>query len=576
MMYGLRFLAFAGMIALFFALLASRQAVAADPVNLALGKAYSVVEAWPDPLHSSQEAAYPDTNMSELTDGVRGAARYADPAWRVFTRQGGRSIYVDLGETATIHEIMVNALQSHPHGVYVPRFVEFSLSVDGTNWVPVGRVEPAIGPWHREIKTEAIRITGLNHAARHVRIRFPVDVMVMMDEIEVLGTYGFEEGAVDVATLPVPTGTDWRDSAILGPEILPKRGFLERGAEAAGGARHIALATYAYPANPANGEWTASDYLPYIAYVDTSGKPLDWMFDTILLSPQGATPSSRTLAGSTPETAATAADWLWYVEETFRPNMQLEALEQAAAQAKQALGDPDYKVKVILTLLNPSPAQDRFGALQPGGPELSFNWQSIGAEQALENRLTAVRWLLDEFLARWEALAPKHLELIGFWWHMEKVGFADGPYEDVFLNRVGEMVRQRGYRFFWIPYYGAPGVYDWHNYGFDVAILQPNHMFTETDERRLEITARIAETLGMGVEMEKHWTFSLETVSKWVAYLDGGAKYGYNDAVIAYYQNFKDFGRSATASDATSRRLFYDYVYDFMHGRFEPAPGLRR
>lgn len=57
-------------------------------------------------------------------------------------------------------------------------------------------MEPAVGPWHREIQTVAIRITGLNHAARHVRIRFPVDVMVMMDEIEVLGTYGMAEGTV--------------------------------------------------------------------------------------------------------------------------------------------------------------------------------------------------------------------------------------------------------------------------------------------------------------------------------------------------------------------------------------------
>lgn len=553
-----------------------RGAVTNGPSNLALGRPYRVEVAWPDPLYTEQEDAYPDTHMAELTDGVKAAPLYSDAPWRVFVRQGGRSIYVDLGAAATIYEMGANFLQSHPHGVYVPRYVDFALSVDGTTWIPVGRVESAVGPWNRRIQTETMRLTGLSHVARYVRIRFPVDVMVMMDELEVVGTFSREPGAIDVSELPAPTTVDWRDAAVLGPEMLPPRGFLPAGADAAGGARHIALAIYAYPPNPEDGEWTAADYLPYVAYVDEKGEAVDWMFDTVLLTPQGSTPTGRKLAGNTPDTAATAEEWRWYVEETFRPGRQVEALNEAAAAVKKALGDPNYKVKVILTLPNPSPAQADFGSLEPEGTPLNLDWQRVGIERSVENRLTAVRWLLDSLLERWNDLAPEHLELIGFWWHMESVGFADAPQEDVFLNRVGDMVRARGYRFFWIPYYGAPGSYDWHNYGFDAAILQPNYMFADVDETRLRLTAQIARTLGMGVEMEKHWNFSIDTVYRWVDYLDGGAKYGYDAAVIGYYQNYKDFGRAGTVSDQTARTLFYDYVYDFINGRFAPPATLRR
>ena len=529
-------------------------------VNLALGKPYTVVATWPDPLFAKQQLAYPDTDGRELTDGKKASSSYADSGWQVFTRQGARRIDVDLGEECTVTSVMGRFLQSRSVGVYVPRWVRFSLSEDGREWVPVGQVATQVGPWNVSIKPEEFRIDGLRHVARYVRLEFPVDVLVMMDEVEVEGVVGVEAGAQRLNEYEAPP--------VLTAGSHDRPGYLAAGTAAAAGARHIVLLPFGYPPEPERGEWTAQDYLPYVAYVSEDGKPLDWMFDTILLCPQSATPSGHVLSSNSPGKAADRADWEWYLNEAFRPGYQLDALEEAAGQAKEALNAPGYRVKVILTLVNAPPIQRQFGDVNGDGQPESFDYRQVGREQALAHRLAAEKWLFNEFWRRWQERGYQHLELIGFYWHPESIGFADSPDDELFVQEVAKMVHERGLKFFWIPYFGAAGSYDWYRYGFDVALLQPNYMFSESEEVRLRITADIAQALGMGVEIEKHWNEGLPELRKWFDYLNGGVKYGYINAVNGYYQGFKDFGRAAT-SDPGTRRLYYELVYQYIRGTYE-------
>ncbi|MBE3577190.1 MAG: DUF4855 domain-containing protein [Limnochordales bacterium] len=565
----------------------AKDAVATTATNLALGRPYTISAYWPDPLFTEMQKAYPDTEGKELTDGKKASVQYSDPGWQVFTRQAGRRIQVDLGKLAVIKEVRARFLQSRSVGVYVPRRVTLYTSADGQKWVHAGEQATQVGPWNPRVQVEEFSFRGLDaepasraaSTARYVAIEFPVDVMVFMDELEVFGVPLSEEekaayvpaGAVANVPMAVPMPRE---------EVSPEHpaGYAAAGSPAAAGARHIVLATYAYPPNETLGRWTARDYLPYVAYLSEDGKPQDWMFDSILLAPQGSTPSGRGLVGDKPGAAANMEDWQWLLDETFMPGHQLDALQEAAHQAKQALGDPDYKVKVFLTLVYPSPFQNAFGDLDGDGVPESFAWSDpkVGPEKALENRVAAVKWLLDEYLRRWQEKQYPDLELVGFWWHRESILFQNSPNDDELVRQVADLVHQAGYKFIWIPYYGAAGSYDWWEYGFDAAILQPNYMFADVGRERLELAARIARTLGMGIEMEKHWLGGWNELQKWIDYLAAGVEQRYmQEAVIGYYQNYKDFGE-ASHSDIGTRRLYYDFVYQFIKGTYVPIklPGM--
>ncbi len=531
-----------------------------EPINLAQGRPYNITATWPDPLFTKFEEHYPDTNQVELTDGYLGEVRYQDSAWQAFLRQGKRIIEIDLGEIQTINQIQGRFLQMHSAGVYVPRYIDYSLSLDGKDWFKVGHKETQVGPWNRENQVEVINLKNLKHLARWVKLEFEVDGNVFMDEIEVWGWLGIVEAA---KTLDPIKGL--LELTHENPES--KKGVLKAGSKQAAGACHIALLTYAYPPNPQDGIWYSLEYLPYITYISEEAVPIDWMFDTVLLCPQGTTPSGRNLNATKVSEAATIDDWKWYLEETFRPNQQISALNQAVGIGQKLLNEPDKKIKVILTLINPSPLQQKFGSLKVSGESLNFDWNQIGIEQSLKNRLSAIEWLMDELLTSWEAENPENLELIGFYWQPEAIRFQFSPKEDIFINKVADLVHKRGYKLFWIPFYGAEGSYNWQQYGFDVAILQPNYMFSEVGEERLKLAFEIASSLGMGVEIEKHWVDGKREREIWQNYLIYGVKYGYSDAVCAYYQGFKDLERAAL--NYNTRFLYYESVYQFIKGKYQ-------
>lgn len=535
-------------------------------INLALGKTYQVVASWPDAFFADYETKYEDKNGRELTDGQFGTLRYQDAEWRCFYRQGGRTIIVDLGDVQTVNSIKGHFLQNRSAGIFVPRYIDYYLSTDNENFSYMGTVETAVGPWNNRLQKEEFVLEGLNHQARYVKIQFPIDVYVFMDELEVFGREGIASNSLELqSTTELDLEKRWEKSAVLGPEAIPAKGFMPKGTAQTGGAEDIVLAYYGY-AGSGDGTWLSSDFMPYVAYLEDF-TPKDWFFDTVLLLPGGETASRRKLYATEASHAATIDDWLWYLDETFKPDRQLNALNKAVDVCGNLLQDKEHKVKVILTLVDPSPLQNRFGALEPGGKNLNFNHEQVGVKEAFQNRLAAVEWLINQFLDRFAKADAQYLELIGFYWQPESISYHHSPYEDEFVRKVADLVHEKGLKLFWIPFYGSPGSYDWHNYGFDAAILQPNYVFSDSKEDRVKTAASIAYHLGMGVEMEKHWNDTLIERNKWRDYLNGGVKYGYMNGLVAYYQNIKDFGRAAATFD--KRTLYYDYVYQFVKGEYE-------
>ena len=110
------------------------------------------------------------------------------------------------------------------------------------------------------------------------------------------------------------------------------------------------------------GDWSPAQYKPYLTYVDYDGKSVDTMFDGVLLlglwSQYGRSYTPDPNVGP-PQ----IEDWIWYYEKTFKEGGDIDNLNEAARQASIDLGDPNYKVKLVLTIPEVHTGLENFGTL---------------------------------------------------------------------------------------------------------------------------------------------------------------------------------------------------------------------
>src|SRR5699024_10808560 len=84
-------------------------------------------------------------------------------------------------------------------------------------------------------------------------------------------------------------------------------------------------------------------------------------------------------------------------------------------QVKEALGLPELKLKVFFSILYPVPEQHEFGVVD--GKMRDF--------AVLEDRIAAMKWLIDEQEERFYAKKYEHLQLSGFYWFTEEIDYED-------------------------------------------------------------------------------------------------------------------------------------------------------
>lgn len=166
-------------------LVSTATALAAEPVVLSLGKAYTVTAL--EPVASYEEIAtrdYPDPGNTKLTDGkFAEEVKFDDPGFVGYLRQAGRDIVIDLGREANISEIKVRLFNDPDVGIYHPRSASVSFSDDGKLWST-----PIVKNLQETLEAEVTTVTFKTEAiGRYVKVYFPVDVWVFTDEITVSG-----------------------------------------------------------------------------------------------------------------------------------------------------------------------------------------------------------------------------------------------------------------------------------------------------------------------------------------------------------------------------------------------------
>ncbi len=302
-------------------------------------------------------------------------------------------------------------------------------------------------------------------------------------------------------------------------------------------------------------DYNAEQLRPYVVHEDRFGNR-DWLFDGFLfLEFDSGKGVSYHVRGSAP--LARKEDWAWLVDRHFESGKGIAALDDCIAAAVRELGEPPFRHKVVIGIPEPPRGQKDWGELE--GRKLDFSNE--------EDRIAACKWYADLLEERFRSSGFQHLELAGFYWLPEILRQS----REV-TRALGDYVRSKGLRFYWIPYYTAQGYSEWRDLGFDAAYLQPTYFWNrKIGDERVDRACELARTYGMGLEMEFDMRASVKSEEcrrdRGMGYMSSFRRNGvYRSSAIAYYEG----GGGVyyfTKTTAPEDRAFIDTLAYFIRDR---------
>ncbi len=482
-------------------------------------------------------------NSKLMTDGkFSGNTDIHNGTFFKFNAGGGRTLIFDLQHISSVEKVTASFTQLVSWGVKAPQIIQVCVTEDGKTWYEAGIMQ-RYGNAENELCKYELKLPK-KVKARYVSLKFSVETWAGCDEVEVFGTT-----SVSSAKSPKAAGLEEITN------ISDKR--IEPSADILNGAKDTCLLYH----NTSDG-YKVNDLIPYLAYVDENGKMQDVMFDSFLFLFMSKFPS-----GGYPYSNGVKSDWEWALNDVFGDGKNIKALDEAAAQVKQELGlGSDYKYKVILSLYYPSKEITHFGDVDGDGVSEDFS--------KAEDVIKALDWYINLTDETFNAQNFQNIELVGYYWFHETINSDDSDSLQI-INAASDMVHAKGKDFCWIPYYASNGYNSWKEYGFDVAVMQPNYVFKlDTPFTNVISCAELTALYGMGVEMEicSDSLNNLQFFKKYMQYVAGGTEFGYmNDCIIMYYQEMFAF-RDACNSGSVMGRMIYDSTYHFIKGDLKYQP----
>ncbi len=478
-----------------------------------------------------------------LTDGRKsGDNNIHSGAFFKFNGGASREVYFDLGATSAVKTFTAQFTHRPDWAVMAPTAVDIILSENGVDWYVAGTI--VVKTTSDDEVVDAEVTLDKAYAARFVCFKIGVAQWCGVSELEAFGTTSLS-GAAKLSESGLKNNS------------LANKGNQAPDKEVLNGASDLVLL---YHGTQFDG-YTVDELIPYLAYVDKDGKINDTMFDSYLFLLSDTFPSGAKGGG-----ASKLSDWTWSINDLFVEGENILALEEAAGKVKEALSlDDDFKYTFTVTLYYPNPKSTEFGDFDGDG-----EIESLADDRT---RLEAIKWYMDTFEAKLAEYNFKNISFDGYYWYNESIyALENAPY---IVTETAKMVHDRGYDFFWIPYFLASGFESWASFDFDVACMQPNYVFKEeAPYSRIEQAAYFTKLYGMGIEIEisgKSFT-SDALYKKYLEYLAGGVKYGYmEDCVHMYYQDVLCYYEAAMSKDEKIR-LVYDYTYQFIKGTLNAYP----
>ncbi|MBQ8576942.1 MAG: DUF4855 domain-containing protein [Clostridia bacterium] len=487
-------------------------------------------------------------NSPVLTDGKKASDLYCyDKSW--FYSAGGSAIdfFYDIGHLSSIENLTVSLLEQTDWGITRPRFMAVFLSEDGETWYRVGDYTRSDD---ESFSADAKRLTfdfplEQAYAARFVRFRVE-SAALFIDELSATGT---KQVTDDTARL---ADSDFRTTIYY---TNPERAQHANTENTSVRATEIALLW--------DGSKGSDNMLRgFAAYLDEDGNAVDTMMDGFMYFPPSVLPS-----GAHGHQASVLSDWEYMFDSTFNGKNGLDHLNEVVGELKAELGLSDYKVYVYFSILRLMESCTDFGDVDGDGISESC---AVSAD-----RQKIVNWYLDKVMTEFAARNYEHIELDGFCWVNEDVGWEVD--DSHIITEVGDCVKAAGTNYLWIPYYTANRYYLGGEMGVDVTSMQPNYMFDlEQPEYRLRVTASRTKRMNMAVEMEHNFQAFSDPLylRNYMLYLYYGAVTGYMDSIHIYYDNEENISLLAY-SDTPLHRFQYDATYRFAKGTLEVTPQTR-
>ena len=279
-----------------------------------------------------------------------------------------------------------------------------------------------------------------------------------------------------------------------------------------GGGTPNSNAWFSIPVN-----WDRNRFAPHVSFTDDDGNE-KWLFEAFLAI-TGIDMNGRNYGINTNgRLSADKASWEALLSYWMDKGGAFDELDAAVDEASRRIGGTVPTRYVVMEMPDPimferftdkSSSTTYWGALD--GNLLDFS--------KIDDQVRALEWYINTARARFAALAPKHLELAGFYILSEElVAKTDGwnyPYKrwDRILPPVGEFLDARNEGLYWIPYLGADGTDMWQELGIDFAWLQPNYYWDYNNAKPIAQACRQMASLGMGMELEFEYSM-VESVMK--------------------------------------------------------------
>lgn len=117
---------------------------------------------------SSWNKSYPAEEELTLTDGYRGGERYNDGYWQGFTSD--MEIVIDMKEMTNVSRFATTFMQLVGPGVYMPEYVEVSISTDNRNYEKVLLIPNDVGEKEKELTFKTFSGSLKNKKARYIKV----------------------------------------------------------------------------------------------------------------------------------------------------------------------------------------------------------------------------------------------------------------------------------------------------------------------------------------------------------------------------------------------------------------------
>ena len=127
--------------------------------HLAVGKKVEYLKKW---------TSYPAGGETALTNGIVGGLTYGDGLWQGFTSD--LDIVIDLEEEITLNSFAANFMQLIGPGVYMPKYVEVSLSTDRKTFNSVLKIENNIPEEHDRLIFKNFKGDLKQEKARYIKV----------------------------------------------------------------------------------------------------------------------------------------------------------------------------------------------------------------------------------------------------------------------------------------------------------------------------------------------------------------------------------------------------------------------